>query len=457
LIVALAAGCSFDASRLQGAVSRAADGASEYPVVPDATPAEADGVGTTGAADAVLGGNGGSAGQADSGGSTSADATMVPPDLASANEVAFPAEVSPMPDAEADVPAVADAPVLADDGPSATGGSSQSSDTTATGGTTGSGGDTSLGGATATGGDTNVGGTTAAGGATSTGGDTNVGGTTAAGGDTSSGGTTATGGVAPGGTTAIGGTTSLGGTTASGGATSSGGSIGTVTTTCPGAVPAGIASSWCSCTLQGNSTSGALTYTNNIWGTGAGAQCIWTTTTSKWGVAANHPNTLNIKSFPNVSLSPQTAINAINSCTSSFDVTVPSSGSWATAYNLWIKGNMPGRTQISLWMNQNGAMQPTSTVAGGPTPGPDQTSLRVGGHVWDVYFGNSITFVRTTDTNSGSLDILAILRWIIANYNTGRGGIRDNWTLDQVQFGFDITSDASTQAFVTNSFSVTSS
>jgi hypothetical protein len=35
LIVALAAGCSFDASRLQGAVSRAADGASEYPVVPD--------------------------------------------------------------------------------------------------------------------------------------------------------------------------------------------------------------------------------------------------------------------------------------------------------------------------------------------------------------------------------------------------------------------------------------
>jgi hypothetical protein len=102
-------------------------------------------------------------------------------------------------------------------------------------------------------------------------------------------------------------------------------------------------------------------------------------------------------------------------------------------------------------------MQPTSTVAGGPTPVPDQTSLRVGGHVWDVYFGNSITFVRTTDTNSGSLDILAILRWIIANYNTGRGGIRDNWTLDQVQFGFDITSDASTQAFVTNSFSVTSS
>ena len=97
LIVALAAGCSFDASRLQGAVSRAADGAVEYPVVPDTTPAEADGVGITGAADAVLGGNGGSAGQADSGGSTSADATMVPPDLASANEVAFPAEVSPMP------------------------------------------------------------------------------------------------------------------------------------------------------------------------------------------------------------------------------------------------------------------------------------------------------------------------------------------------------------------------
>jgi len=362
-----------------------------------------------------------------------------------------------MPDAEADVPAVADAPVLADDGLQPQGAARNRATTTATGGTTGSGGDTSLGGATATGGDTNVGGTTAAGGATSTGGDTKRGrhdcrrrGHQLRRHDCDR-------RSRPGRHDCHRWNHELGRYDCLRRRHQLRGQHRYRHHHLPGAVPAGIASSWCSCTLQGNSTSGALTYTNNIWGTGAGAQCMWTTTTGKWGVAANHPNTPNIKSFPNVSLSPQTAINAINSCTSSFDVTVPSSGSWATATTCGSRGTCLGAPRISLWMNQNGAMQPTSTVAGGPTPGPDQTSLRVGGHVWDVYFGNSITFVRTTDTNSGSLDILPFLRWIIANYNTGRGGIRDNWTLDQVQFGFDITSDASTQAFVTNSFSVTSS
>jgi hypothetical protein len=159
-------------------------------------------------------------------------------------------------------------------------------------------------------------------------------------------------------------------------------------------------------------------------------------------------------------VSPQKAIKAISIYTSIFDVTVPSSGSYATAYNLSVRGNGPGRVQINLWMNWNGNMSPTSVVYGDPVPAPDRSNLAVGGHSWNVYLPNgnnsTATFVRTTDTNSGSVDILAILRWIIANYNTGRGGINYNWTLDQVQFGFDITSDGSTQAFVTNSFSVTS-
>jgi hypothetical protein len=55
-----------------------------------------------------------------------------------------------------------------------------------------------------------------------------------------------------------------------------------------------------------------------------------------------------------------------------------------------------------------------------------------------------------------SVDIKAILQWIIANNSTKYGAFTASWTLDQVQFGYKITSDGSTQAFVTNSFSVTS-
>ena len=429
------AACSFDANRLRRLPPSAADG-------PVASP------------DASLGGADGPAGQADARAIPSADAIAASPDLATpsqdgvshdlaiawdlaaASEVAFPAEVSPLLDAETDAPAFTDAPatggVISDGGNSATGGSSQTSDAAAAGGTSGSGGATASGGTIATGGTSGSGGTTATGGTITTGGTRRLGGTTVTGGSIASGGTSGSGG-----------------TTATGGVTGSGGAIGPVITTCPGAVPAGIISSWCSCAQYGEWAKGASSYYNNIWGSGAGPQCIWATTTTTWGVAANHPTGTTIKSFPNISLSPQKVIGTLNNFVSNFDVTVPSSGSWETVYVLWVKGNTGARVEISLSMNQN--LLP-GTVA-------DRTNVLVGGHTWDVHFVSAslVALVRTSSTSTGSVDILSILSWLIANNSTGKGIFTTSWTLDQLQFGFQITSDGSPQAFVTNSFSVTSS
>jgi hypothetical protein len=41
---------------------------------------------------------------------------------------------------------------------------------------------------------------------------------------------------------------------------------------------------------------------NNIWGSGAGPQCIWAFSHSHWGVWADHPDTGGIKSYPNSGL-----------------------------------------------------------------------------------------------------------------------------------------------------------
>ena len=95
-----------------------------------------------------------------------------------------------------------------------------------------------------------------------------------------------------------------------------------------------------------------------------------------------------------------------------------------------------------------------------PTSSGPGTPATVGGHSWTVYSANNgsndvVTFVRTSTITSGTLDIKAILLWIIAN-PAQYGVFTSSWTLDQVQWGFDIISDGSTQAFVNNSFSVTS-
>jgi hypothetical protein len=303
---------------------------------------------------------------------------------------------------------------------------------------------------------TSTGGSSATGGSTRTGGATSTGGSSATGGSTRTGGATGTGGSsATGGSTRTGGATSTGGTTTTGGATSTGGAIGPVTTTCPGAVPAGITSSFCSCNTFASTPEGGYTVYNNVWGSGAGPECVWTATGTKWGVTANHPNTGGVKSYPNISVSPKTVVSAINTYTSSFDITVPTGGSWEAAYDIWVRPAAGGtRIEIMLWMYKTGGVGPISTGAGTPAT--------VGGHSWNVYYGSNggndvVSFLRTSNTTSGTVDVKAILDWIIANDKTQYGAFTSSATLDQVQWGFEISGDGSAQAFVNNSFSVTSS
>ena len=96
------------------------------------------------------------------------------------------------------------------------------------------------------------------------------------------------------------------------------------------------------------------------------------------------------------------------------------------------------------------------------THASQRTHLQITDALRHVYFGSNgsndvVSFLRTSNTKTGNVDIKAVLQWIIANNSTKYGAFTASWTLDQVQFGYEITSNGTTQAFVTNSFSVTSS
>jgi len=170
LIMALAATCSFDASRLRASAPRALDGAIEHPVGIDGAAAKSGG--STSLSDAGLGGSGGSAGQAGSGGITPTDAVAGTRDLASANEVASPAEASPAPDAEVDGPAVPDATPVTDapQVPDVLPDSDLAPMDTSTGGAAGETGAGGAGGANGTSGAGGAGGTSDTGGTSNTGG-----------------------------------------------------------------------------------------------------------------------------------------------------------------------------------------------------------------------------------------------------------------------------------------------
>jgi hypothetical protein len=191
-------------------------------------------------------------------------------------------------------------------------------------------------------------------------------------------------------------------------------------------------------------SNGGYTVRNNVWGGGAGPQSIWANSYRNWGVWADHPNTGGVKSYPHVARAVGRRISALGTLSSSFAVSRPGSGSYATAYDIWAGNNA---YEIMLWMNKQGAVGPI---------GSRQATATVGGHTWDVYKGTNganevFSFVRTGNTNSGTVDIKAVMNWI-----RGRGWMGDV-TMGEVQFGFEITSSSGGLNFSTTGYSVTSS
>jgi hypothetical protein len=202
---------------------------------------------------------------------------------------------------------------------------------------------------------------------------------------------------------------------------------------------------WNSCDQWASTTLNGYTLYNDIWGSGAGSQCIWANSGTNWGVWADHPNTGGITSYPNAKKVINKSITSLGSLSSGYNVTVPSSGAYETAYDIW---DTNYKYEIMLWMNKTGAVGPLGTSQG---------TVTLGGHTWTVYKGNNgsndvFSFVRTSNSSSGTVNILPILKWI-----KDTKGWFGNETIGDVQFGFEITSSSGGLDFQANSATVSSS
>jgi hypothetical protein len=201
---------------------------------------------------------------------------------------------------------------------------------------------------------------------------------------------------------------------------------------------------WSSSDNFGSFSSGGYTINNDVWGSGAGPQTIWANSGNNFGVWSNQPNTGGVKSYPHSARDVGRPLSALHSVSSNFNVTRPGSGAYETAYDIWANNNA---FEIMLWVDKQGAVGPL---------GSQQTTATVGGHTWTVFKGSNgsnavFSFVRTSNTDSGSVDILAVLKWI-----ESRGWFGDV-TLGSVQFGFEITSSSGGLNFTANNYSVSSS
>lgn len=194
---------------------------------------------------------------------------------------------------------------------------------------------------------------------------------------------------------------------------------------------------------------GTWTVYNNVWGGTSNSQCLTAYSISNWSVVSTQPATSGVKSYPNTGIvNVNRSVGSISSFTSSFNVSVPSTGDWEVAYDIWVP------SEIMLWMYTAGNVGPIASAWNDDgTPVAEATNVTVGGHTWNVYHGGSnvVSFVRTSNTLSGTVDIKAILNWIVA-----RGWISSSGTVGASQFGFEISGTNNTPlTYTCNSFSMT--
>ncbi|NUR49045.1 MAG: hypothetical protein HOV71_13000 [Hamadaea sp.] len=200
-----------------------------------------------------------------------------------------------------------------------------------------------------------------------------------------------------------------------------------------------------------NWTNNGYTLNNDVWGSGAGPQTIWARTGTNWGVVANHPMTSGVKAYPHTGKTINRTISSLASLTSTFNVSVPSGGDWETAYDIWANNYA---YEVMLWTNKNGAVGPIADSYDANGAVPSFTNVSVGGQTWNVYKGNNgsnavFSFLRTSNANSGSIDVLAVLKWLRTQ------GWWADVTIGDVQFGFELSGTSGQQAFTCNSFAIT--
>jgi hypothetical protein len=192
----------------------------------------------------------------------------------------------------------------------------------------------------------------------------------------------------------------------------------------------------------GSCTSGSYTIYNDEWGSGHGSQTLWVNGYSNWGVYSTQPSTSGVKAYPDASISVGKALNSLSRVSSSFSETMPGSGNFESAYDIWLNSSS---YEVMIWTDTVGNVAPAGSSIG---------TVTLDGNTWVAYAGTNnanpvYSFRRTSNESSGTVNILDLLKWL-----ENSKGYFSNPTLSRVQYGFEISGTGNVQEnFAMNSYS----
>jgi len=169
-----------------------------------------------------------------------------------------------------------------------------------------------------------------------------------------------------------------------------------------------------------------------------GTQTLWAQSSSNWGVVSDQPdgNTA-VLSYPDVQYILTQAngdpapLSGFTMITSSFSQSMPSSGDFEAAYDIWLNN---WNTEVMIWTDNHG-QQP----AGAPVP-----AAVLDGQTWTLWAGSGtsggypsgpFSFVLQGNETAGTVNILAALDYLMSH-----GYIPSNSAINDVEYGWEICS-----------------
>jgi hypothetical protein len=193
--------------------------------------------------------------------------------------------------------------------------------------------------------------------------------------------------------------------------------------------PSSTSFAWCSSAPFGTeSTSDGFLLYNNEWNTKeAGPQTICGNSGADWQVTSTQGGSdpTSVKTYPSVQKNyPNEHVGQFTSMTSSYAESMPSTGDFEAAYDIWVNGLSK---EIMFWVDNHGQ-----------TPsGTKQATVTLGGLTWTLYAtgGGYWAFVLDHNASSGTVDLLAGLKYLEST-----GALSSSDQLWQVNFGWEICS-----------------
>lgn len=195
-------------------------------------------------------------------------------------------------------------------------------------------------------------------------------------------------------------------------------------------------------------TDGLFQVRNEAWSDDHGPQTIYACSEQSWYVLSNQPDLGGaVQTYPDslywVRGAQSKTINQYTSITSTFAEEYPNQGNWNAAYDIWMND---WSKEIMIWNEWNGSPEYWAQRARGAAG----TAVTLSGVPYRfAKNGTILQFFRDTEVKSGSVDILAALKWLQTN-----GHLTTTDKLTQIEYGVEICSTVGTQRFDTTGFTV---